>query len=261
MPAELLRATAAAKRLGLPTKELLRLVYERKIRYVMVEASPTSPRTPSRTTAAAPRPDLVSLPLSQPNPGMHIDPHLGDSVRERPRTWGCASRLVTSTNLSVGPPGPRVRSSEITRRSPQPTGRGCPSSVPASQTIGAAAPTGPASTISPLRKLPRRWTPNTTCPRRSGRRSADEQRRVDLVTSRPHEVGPGERCCGLDARGPRARWPAGSARSPHRRGWQPPHLARDALDVEALQVRVHTRERHAEPRLQGRRSHRAVRAR
>jgi hypothetical protein len=38
MPAaELLRAPEAARRLGLPTKELLRLVYERKIRYVMVE--------------------------------------------------------------------------------------------------------------------------------------------------------------------------------------------------------------------------------
>ena len=37
MPAEPLRATEAARRLGLPTRELLRLVYERQIRYVMVE--------------------------------------------------------------------------------------------------------------------------------------------------------------------------------------------------------------------------------
>ena len=37
MPAEPLRATEAARRLGLPTRELLRLVHERKIRYVMVE--------------------------------------------------------------------------------------------------------------------------------------------------------------------------------------------------------------------------------
>jgi len=34
---EPLRAAQAAKRLGIPTKELLRLVYERKIRYVMVK--------------------------------------------------------------------------------------------------------------------------------------------------------------------------------------------------------------------------------
>ena len=36
MAAEPLIAKDAARRLGLPTKELLRLVYERKIRYVMV---------------------------------------------------------------------------------------------------------------------------------------------------------------------------------------------------------------------------------
>jgi hypothetical protein len=33
----LLRAPQAARELGIPTKELLRLVYERKIRYVMVD--------------------------------------------------------------------------------------------------------------------------------------------------------------------------------------------------------------------------------
>ncbi len=32
-----LRAAQAAQRLGIPTKELLRLVYERKIRYVLVD--------------------------------------------------------------------------------------------------------------------------------------------------------------------------------------------------------------------------------
>ena len=31
-----LRATQAARRLGISTKELLRLVYERQIRYVMI---------------------------------------------------------------------------------------------------------------------------------------------------------------------------------------------------------------------------------
>jgi len=36
MAVELLRASEAARRLGLPTKELLRLVRERQIRYVMV---------------------------------------------------------------------------------------------------------------------------------------------------------------------------------------------------------------------------------
>ncbi len=36
MPTEPLIATEAARRLELPTKELLRLVYERKIRYVML---------------------------------------------------------------------------------------------------------------------------------------------------------------------------------------------------------------------------------
>ncbi len=33
---EPLRAAQAARQLGIPTKELLRLVYERKIRYVMI---------------------------------------------------------------------------------------------------------------------------------------------------------------------------------------------------------------------------------
>lgn len=37
MTAELLRAPEAARRLEMPTKDLLRLIYERKIRYVMVE--------------------------------------------------------------------------------------------------------------------------------------------------------------------------------------------------------------------------------
>ncbi|HTV12323.1 MAG TPA: hypothetical protein VME20_10755 [Acidimicrobiales bacterium] len=37
MAAELLRASEAARRLGVPTKELLRLVRERQIRYVMVD--------------------------------------------------------------------------------------------------------------------------------------------------------------------------------------------------------------------------------
>ena len=37
MAAELLRAPEAARRLGIPTKELLRLIYERKIRFVMVK--------------------------------------------------------------------------------------------------------------------------------------------------------------------------------------------------------------------------------
>ena len=36
MTATNLRASEAARRLGIPTKELLRLVYERRIRYVMV---------------------------------------------------------------------------------------------------------------------------------------------------------------------------------------------------------------------------------
>jgi excisionase family DNA binding protein len=36
MAAELLRATEAARRLGIPTKDLLRLIHSRKIRYVMV---------------------------------------------------------------------------------------------------------------------------------------------------------------------------------------------------------------------------------
>jgi excisionase family DNA binding protein len=34
---ELLRATEAARRLGIPTKELLRLVHDRNIRFVMVD--------------------------------------------------------------------------------------------------------------------------------------------------------------------------------------------------------------------------------
>jgi hypothetical protein len=37
MSDELLRASQAARELDMPTKELLRLVHERKIRYVMVK--------------------------------------------------------------------------------------------------------------------------------------------------------------------------------------------------------------------------------
>ena len=36
MPAEALRASEAARRLDIPTKDLLRLIHERKIRYVMI---------------------------------------------------------------------------------------------------------------------------------------------------------------------------------------------------------------------------------
>ncbi len=35
--AEPLRASEAARRLGVPTREIIRLVYERKLRYVMVD--------------------------------------------------------------------------------------------------------------------------------------------------------------------------------------------------------------------------------
>ena len=37
MTGELLRAPEVARRLDMPTKEVLRLMYERKIRYVMVD--------------------------------------------------------------------------------------------------------------------------------------------------------------------------------------------------------------------------------
>ncbi len=37
MDAEPLRATEAARRLGISTRDLVRLVYERQIRYVMVD--------------------------------------------------------------------------------------------------------------------------------------------------------------------------------------------------------------------------------
>jgi excisionase family DNA binding protein len=37
MKTEVLRATEAARRLGIPTKELLRLIHERRIRFVMVD--------------------------------------------------------------------------------------------------------------------------------------------------------------------------------------------------------------------------------
>ena len=37
MPSELLRASEAARRLDVPTKELLRLIHEQKLRYEMVD--------------------------------------------------------------------------------------------------------------------------------------------------------------------------------------------------------------------------------
>jgi hypothetical protein len=55
MTGELLRAPEAARRLGMPTKEMLRLMYERKIRYVMVKASLRYPMTPSRSFVAVRR--------------------------------------------------------------------------------------------------------------------------------------------------------------------------------------------------------------
>jgi len=36
MPAEPLRASQAARRLGIPTRDLVPLIYDRKIRHVMV---------------------------------------------------------------------------------------------------------------------------------------------------------------------------------------------------------------------------------
>jgi excisionase family DNA binding protein len=40
-----LRAPEAARRLNLPTKELLRLIYDRKIRFIMVEGIAHVPET------------------------------------------------------------------------------------------------------------------------------------------------------------------------------------------------------------------------
>ncbi|MCI0347011.1 MAG: excisionase [Chloroflexi bacterium] len=37
MADEPLRATEAARQLGMPTRDLLRLIHERKIRYVMID--------------------------------------------------------------------------------------------------------------------------------------------------------------------------------------------------------------------------------
>ncbi len=37
MAAEPLRATEAARLIGVPTRELLRLIYEQRIRYVMID--------------------------------------------------------------------------------------------------------------------------------------------------------------------------------------------------------------------------------
>jgi hypothetical protein len=55
-----LRAAPAARRLGIPTKELLRLVFERKIHDVMVEGSLTSRLRLWRGTA--PRDRELSVP-------------------------------------------------------------------------------------------------------------------------------------------------------------------------------------------------------
>lgn len=37
MSAEVLRASEAARRLGLPTRELVKLIYDHKLRYVMID--------------------------------------------------------------------------------------------------------------------------------------------------------------------------------------------------------------------------------
>ena len=44
MPTELLTASEAARRLGIPTRALVRLISERQIRYVMVEWHRPRPR-------------------------------------------------------------------------------------------------------------------------------------------------------------------------------------------------------------------------
>jgi hypothetical protein len=46
MVADLLKASEAARRLGMPTKELLRLVHERKIRFVLVKGIAHFPNDP-----------------------------------------------------------------------------------------------------------------------------------------------------------------------------------------------------------------------
>lgn len=58
MPDTALRATEAARRLGVPTKELLRLIQSRKIRYVMVDGIahvPEDALAEYRIDAATPR--------------------------------------------------------------------------------------------------------------------------------------------------------------------------------------------------------------
>lgn len=52
MAAELLRAPEAARRLEMPKKELLRLIYERKIRYVMVKGIAHIPDDPDSAANA-----------------------------------------------------------------------------------------------------------------------------------------------------------------------------------------------------------------
>jgi len=39
MASELLRASEGARRLGVPTRELLRIIHDRQIRYVMVKGT------------------------------------------------------------------------------------------------------------------------------------------------------------------------------------------------------------------------------
>ena len=54
MSADLLRASEAARRLGISTRELMKLIHDRKIRYVMVEGIahvPVEALSEYRTTA------------------------------------------------------------------------------------------------------------------------------------------------------------------------------------------------------------------
>jgi hypothetical protein len=60
----LLRAPQAARELGIPTKELLRLIYERKIRYVMVDGIAHVP--PEALTEYRAKASLTASRLARP---------------------------------------------------------------------------------------------------------------------------------------------------------------------------------------------------
>lgn len=97
MAADLLKASEAARRLGIPTKEVLRLIHERKIRYVMVKGIA---HVPDDAVEEFPRQSLVIWTRTRRDPGTLPAPDGRYSGRrKRPMASAAATCIDSRTWL------------------------------------------------------------------------------------------------------------------------------------------------------------------